>query len=239
MAVLLAALTGGTAGWLGGSVAREGALQAAQTPAVPAETAAVPSSPAGVADAAAVVLPSLVSVETAATSGSGFAYGGAGHVLTNAHVVGDAEAVRVVRAGERPVDAEVVGTDTARDIAVLYAPDAGLEPVRLGDAAALRIGDTVLAAGSPLRLAGTVTSGIVSAVDREARLGGAADPQPVIQTDAAINIGNSGGPLIDTAGRVVGVNTAIATVGPGGGSIGIGFAVPIDRAAEAADDLIG
>ncbi|MFC3995109.1 S1C family serine protease [Nocardiopsis sediminis] len=238
--MLLATVCGGAAGWVGAGAASDSAFQEAEAPVDPAETAAVSPPPTGgVAGAAAAVLPSLVSVETAVTSGSGFAYGTGDHVITNAHVVGDADEVRVERSGERPVDAAVVGTDTANDIAVLHAPDAGLDPVRLGDAAALRVGDTVLAAGSPLRLAGTVTSGIVSAVDREAQLGDTGDPQPVIQTDAAINVGNSGGPLIDAAGRVVGVNTAIATMGSGSGSIGIGFAVPIDRAAEAADDLIG
>ena len=124
------------------------------------------------------------------------------------------------------------------DIAVLRADPEALEPARIGQSSALRIGQPVIAVGSPLGLDGTVTAGIVSTVERSARLGGGAS-QRVIQTDASINPGNSGGPLVNLDGQVVGVNTAIATIsGRASGSIGIGFAVPIDRAVDVAEDII-
>jgi len=137
------------------------------------------------------------------------------------------------------VSAEVVGSDAANDIAVVRVRDSGaLPPAAIGRSADLEIGEGVLAVGSPLGLQGTVTGGLVSAVDREARLGGSA-MQRVIQTDAPINPGRSGGPLVNLDGEVVGVNTDIATLSRGSGSIGIGFAVPIDRAMTAAQRLIG
>ncbi|WP_373557312.1 S1C family serine protease [Rhodococcus sp. 14-2496-1d] len=138
--------------------------------------------------------------------------------------------------GERPCR-QRGDTDSDSEMAVLRVAGTAQPTVALGTSGALRIGQSVLAVGSPLGLRGTVTAGIVSAVDRQARntLGGG----PPIQTDASINPGNFGGPLVDTAGRVVGVNTAIATVGGrGSGNIGIGFAVPIDRAVLVADAII-
>jgi putative serine protease PepD len=119
------------------------------------------------------------------------------------------------------------------DVAVLRVATGTPAPLRLSTSAGLRVGETVLAVGSPLGLSGTVTAGIVSALDRESGGRGGA----TLQTDAPINPGNSGGPLVDTAGRVVGVNTAIASLGAG--NIGIGFAIPIDRAADAAQRIIG
>ncbi|WP_211301229.1 S1C family serine protease [Murinocardiopsis flavida] len=240
MAVLASVLAGGAAGYVAA------AMQAEELPGTRAATGGGGSGPApepgSVAAAADEVLPSLVSVRAENGSGqsvgSGFVFDERGHVLTNAHVVGGADRVDLVLPDNREVDATVVGTDEAQDIAVLRTDASGLRPVELGDPEAMRVGDTVLAAGSPLRLAGTVTSGIVSAVDREARLGESGRRQEVIQTDAAINVGNSGGPLVNAAGEVVGVNTAIATDGRGNGNIGIGFAVPIDRAGEAAEDII-
>jgi S1-C subfamily serine protease len=145
--------------------------------------------------------------------------------------------VTVVGADGRRLDAEVVGTDPGNDIAVLrVAPSAALRPLALADPAATRVGQPVLAVGSPLGLSGTVTAGIISALDRPVRLGGAAR-QTAVQTDASINPGNSGGPLVNARGEVVGVNTAIATL-EGGGSIGIGFAVPIERARQVATGII-
>ena len=129
--------------------------------------------------------------------------------------------------GRRSV-AELIGSDPTADVAVLGVPlTRAPPPLTLRDPVALRVGEQVLAVGSPLGLAGTVTAGIVSAVDRETGLGDSRNRQTAIQTDAPINPGNSGGPLIDTAGRVVGMNTAIASLGPG--NIGIGFAIPADR----------
>jgi S1-C subfamily serine protease len=132
--------------------------------------------------------------------------------------------------------AQVVGRDPEHDLAVLRI-EAGtaLRALAFGSSPTVRVGEPVLAVGSPLGLSGTVTSGIVSAVDRSVRIGGSR--QPAVQTDASINPGNSGGPLVNARGEVIGVNTAIATY-EGGGSIGIGFAIPIDRAASVADEMI-
>lgn len=183
--------------------------------------------------AARSILQSVVQVRTAAGSGSGFVLDGAGHVLTNHHVVDGSSRVRLVLPDGSSVDGRVVGSDERGDIAVIEA--AGLPgPASLGTSADLRIGQQVIAVGSPLGLNGTVTSGIVSAVDRAT----AADAQRLVQTDASINPGNSGGPLVDAGGRVVGVNSSIATVGAGSGNIGIGFGVPIDDAARIATDII-
>ena len=152
-----------------------------------------------------------------------------GHVLTNHHVVAGADEVTLVLSTGRRVSAEVVGSSRADDIAVLRASDGKLPAARLGVSDDLRIGQAVIAVGSPLGLNGTVTAGVVSALDR----------QQMIQTDASINPGNSGGPLVDLAGRVVGINTSIATLGGrASGNIGIGFAVPIDRAADVAADIL-
>jgi putative serine protease PepD len=135
-------------------------------------------------------------------------------------------------------EARVVGTDQDDDLAVLQVADPqGLAPAQLGTSSGLRVGDQVLAIGSPLGLAGTVTAGIISATDRQARIGDGRT-RPMIQTDASINPGNSGGPLVNDAGQVVGVNTEIATLVRGGGSIGIGFAIPIDRAAQIAGQIV-
>ncbi|WP_344295574.1 S1C family serine protease, partial [Streptomyces synnematoformans] len=171
--------------------------------------------------------------------GSGFVFDDRGRVLTNAHVVGGATDASVVLHSGRRLDAEVLGRDTGRDVAVLevtgpYAP----RPLPRGRSADLAVADSVLAIGSPLGLSGTVTSGIVSAVDREVSLG-EGGRQRAVQTDASINPGNSGGPLVDARGRVVGINTAIASLDRGrGGSIGIGFAVPVEDAVRAADSII-
>jgi putative serine protease PepD len=193
---------------------------------------------------AAQVLPSVVSIEVsgrANANGSGFVFDASGHILTNNHVVQNAGRLVAVLGTGRRLAAEVVGTDPANDLAVLRVRGlpADVQPLTLGRSADVRVGDTVLAVGSPLGLAGTVTSGIVSAVDREVQLGAGGQEIRAIQTDASINPGNSGGPLVDAQGRVVGVNTAIATLGGRQtGSIGIGFAIPVDRAAKVADDII-
>ncbi|MGW4944871.1 S1C family serine protease [Actinoplanes sp. NPDC004185] len=172
--------------------------------------------------------------------GAGFVFDDRGHIVTNNHVVAarGGGAVSVVGSDGRRLTAEVVGTDPNSDIAVLrVTPSAALRPLERADLRATRVGEPVLAVGSPLGLSGTVTAGIVSALDRPVRLGGTVR-QTAVQTDASINPGNSGGPLVNARGEVVGVNTAIATL-EGGGSIGIGFAVPIDRAAQVATTLIG
>ncbi|GAB7052677.1 hypothetical protein JCM9534A_78030 [Catenuloplanes indicus JCM 9534] len=189
------------------------------------------------------VLTGVVSIEVrtddGASSGSGFVIDDAQHIITNNHVVEGASRVTVSGQDGESLDADVIGTDPGMDIAVLrIAPSDTLEPLPMGKSSTLRVGETVLAVGAPLGLSGSVTSGIVSAVDRRVRLGGeGATRQSAVQTDASINPGNSGGPLVNSAGEVIGVNTAIATL-EGGGSIGIGFAIPIERAAEVAQALI-
>ena len=172
------------------------------------------------------------------SSGSGFVLDDRGHIVTNNHVVAaEAAAPSGRRVGRRRLTAEVVGTDPNSDIAVLQvSPSTALRPLDLADLNATRVGEPVLALGSPLGLSGTVTAGIVNALDRQVRLGGQVR-QTAVQTDASINPGNSGGPLVNTRGEVIGVNTAIATL-EGSGSIGIGFAIPIDRAQQVANALI-
>jgi putative serine protease PepD len=194
------------------------------------------------------VLPGVVTVSVRTGSGggtgSGFVIDSAGHILTNDHVVDGATQISVVDARGRRHDARLVGRAAADDLAVLrVSAAAGLPPLVLGRSATLRVGEAVLAVGSPLGLSGTVTAGIVSATDRQAQLGGSsARRRSAIQTDASINPGNSGGPLVNARGEVVGVNTAIATLGGRNsgrtGNIGIGFAIPVDRAAQVAERLI-
>jgi putative serine protease PepD len=191
-------------------------------------------------DVAARILPSVVSVQVrqgfSGGTGSGFVIDRTGHILTNNHVVASGGTVKVVLQSGRRIPATIVGRDATTDLAVLkVANPAGLEPLNLGRSADAAVGDPVLAVGSPLGLSGTVTSGIVSALNREVRLG--SERGTALQTDAAINPGNSGGPLVNARGEVIGVNTAIATLGSQG-SIGIGFAIPIDRAAQVADRII-
>lgn len=165
--------------------------------------------------------------------GSGFIISEDGQIVTNHHVVAGAETVTVKLADKRSFEAEVVGSDPLTDIALLQiTSDVALPTVDFGTSSDLRVGDEVVAVGNPFGLGGTVTSGIVSALSRDIRSGPFDD---FIQTDAAINRGNSGGPLFNNAGDVVGVNTAI--ISPGGGSVGIGFAVPSDLVQEVVADL--
>jgi putative serine protease PepD len=202
-------------------------------------------TPLDVATVVAMVEPVLVRVvawlPTGDTSvGTGIVLTSGGKVLTNAHVVAGATTLQVVDSTGRTRDAELVGVDSSTDLAVLRTT-AGLPPVTLGRSGDLAVGDPVLAVGSPLGLSGTVTAGIVSATDRAVRFGsgdGGRARSTAVQTDASINPGNSGGPLVDGSGRVVGVNTQIATLGQGSGNIGIGFAIPVDRAAAVAERLI-
>jgi putative serine protease PepD len=238
--VALSVLAGGLAGAVTG-----GAFDPAEPIAAPArlpqETAPAPAPGQGatIADAAAGVLPGVVSVRAGRATGSGFAIDQRGHVVTNAHVVEGARTVSLVLSTGRTVAAEIVGVDSDNDLAVLRTRSPDLRPLTLGRSAQLRVGDPVLAVGSPLGLGGTVTAGIVSAVDRQAQFGDSGNRQTAVQTDAAINPGNSGGPLVNAAGQVVGVNTAIATVGGSrSGNIGIGFAIPVDRMTTIVQGLI-
>ncbi|MFI0348888.1 S1C family serine protease [Actinomadura sp. 9N407] len=240
-AVLVAALVGGAAGAAAGWTAGDRSVAPiAQSSAGPA------NGPGDLSDVAARVQPSVVSVEVRSGSGrgtgSGFVIDRAGHILTNAHVVEGAGEVDVVLPDRRRISARVLGSDPAQDLAVLSVPPGDSpSPLVFGRSADVRVGDPVMALGSPLGLAGTVTGGIVSALNREVRLGDG-DRRTALQTDASINPGNSGGPLVNARGEVIGVNTAIATLSGGGGnsggSIGIGFAIPVDRAVDGARRII-
>ena len=210
-----------------------------------------------VAAVAAEMLPRTVQIsaqfegQEGGATGSGFLLDRQGHVVTNNHVVADAAEseglIQVVDQDGNRLDAEVVGRSAVYDLAVLSVPGArGRAPAALGRSQVLRIGDTVVAIGSPLGLSSTVTSGIVSALKRPVTTGAAGDASYInaVQTDAAINPGNSGGPLVNLRGQVVGVNSAIATAGGGGiggggsGNIGVGFAIPIEQVRVTADQIL-
>jgi putative serine protease PepD len=170
--------------------------------------------------------------------GSGFVYDEEGHVITNHHVVEGADSVEVVLWNGKSYDASVVGTDPSTDLAVLEvdAPDSVLTPLQLADSDQVKVGDSVVAIGSPFGLDQTVTTGIVSALHREMQSQSGFLIDDSIQTDAAINHGNSGGPLLDTRGRVIGVNSQIRS--DSGGNDGIGFAIPSNTVRSIASQLI-
>ncbi|UWP84964.1 trypsin-like peptidase domain-containing protein [Dactylosporangium fulvum] len=196
------------------------------------------SSVGGVAEA---VLPSVVDISTGESEGSGVIMTADGQIITNNHVVQGATKLTVTFSNGKTAQATVVGTDPAGDIAIIKAQNvSGLAAAKFGDSDALRVGDTVLAVGSPLGLQGSVTAGIVSALHRTISSGqqGGKSIADAIQTDAAINPGNSGGALVNLAGEVVGINTAIATAGENSnGNIGVGFAISANRARAAAEQL--
>jgi len=250
-ALTLAAVAAGAgAGYVAGRAGEEGAAPAASTQAV---EAAMPgaSAPIDVAQVVAAVEPSTVSISTHVVqqqgpfqvegegAGTGIIIDKDGHILTNAHVVNGATDVSVAVNGEER-SATVVGADPARDIAVIQLDDAtGVKPAALGSSADVAVGDQVVAIGNALALEGgpTVTQGIISATDRSidtesSRL------SHLIQTDAAISSGNSGGPLVDAAGEVIGINTAVASSGGGVQASNIGFVIPIDAAMEIAQQYI-
>ena len=223
------------------------------------DTASAPPLPADNGSIAAVahkLLPSTVQIsaeyqgQKGGATGSGFVLDRQGHVVTNNHVVEDAAGddgpIEVVDEAGNRYPATVVGRSPVYDLAVLYAPKAkGFTPAALGSSRGLRVGDQVVAFGSPLGLSSTVTSGIVSALNRPVTTsdsGSTSSYINAVQTDAAINPGNSGGPLVDLSGRVVGVNSAIATTGSSGtgeaGNIGVGFAIPIDQVKITADQIL-
>jgi len=185
------------------------------------------------------VAPSVVSIQTSmganpmsqeggGGSGSGFLWDRAGHVVTNNHVVQNARRIAVVLDDGRTLPASLVGTAPWSDLAVvkLQAAPPDLAPIAVGASADLQVGQTVFAIGNPFGLSRTLTQGIVSATGRRLPTEGGREVSNVIQTDAAINPGNSGGPLVDSAGRLIGVNTAILS--PAGASAGVGFAIPVD-----------
>ncbi len=187
----------------------------------------------------AAASPSVVFIRVAerssTASGTGFIVDGDGTIVTNAHVVGTSQTARVrLKDGGRDVDAEVLGTDASSDLAVLRISRedaAGIKPLALADSDDVQVGDLAVAIGYPLGLDRTATAGIVSGTERRIEAPNGFQIDEVIQTDAPVNPGNSGGPLLDSLGRVIGVNSQIATAG-GGGSVGIGFAVPSNTVRE-------
>jgi S1-C subfamily serine protease len=256
LAVLaLVALLVGAAGGLVGRLTADGASSlTSPSPSITQVIDAKERPPGSVADIAARTVPAVVSIEIRVGdqggTGSGVVIDPAGYVLTNNHVVAPAANANgatieaVFHDGTR-TPARIVGRDPKTDLAVVKVAVANPVVATIGSSAGLAVGDGVIAIGSPLGLAGTVTDGIVSALRRPVRLDGAGNDEgaviDAIQTDAAINPGNSGGPLVDATGAVVGVNTAIRSLGQTqgqGGSIGLGFAIPIDTARVIADELI-
>ncbi|MGD0686277.1 MAG: trypsin-like peptidase domain-containing protein [Streptosporangiaceae bacterium] len=249
---LVAAFAGGIAGYIAGA-SRSGLVPGFSLGTVPPALTNRP--PASVAGIAARVLPSVVmiKVDGGQGTGSGFIIKG-GYVITDNHVVtldGTVRraSLRVVFNGGGAAAATLIGADPFSDIAVIRPRvSRRLPALTLGNSAGVEVGDPVIAFGSPLGLAGTVTSGIVSAVDRPVRPGSATGVTSetfinAIQTDAPINPGNSGGPLVNGQGQVIGVNAAIATLGSDGpagqaGSIGLGFAIPINQARLIATEII-
>jgi putative serine protease PepD len=201
---------------------------------------------------AATITPSVVSiaVETATGggTGSGWVYksnGSSSYIVTNNHVIESAATsgkITVEFSSGDQIDAKIVGRDKAYDVAVLQINRGNLAALNLGDSTKLTVGEPVMAVGSPLGLASTVTTGIISALNRPVSAGsvGAESFVNAIQTDAAINPGNSGGALINAQGQIIGVNSAIATLSSGGtsGSIGLGFAIPITEAKRVIDEII-
>lgn len=215
----------------------------------------LPADNGSITAVAEQLLPSTVQIlaemdgQRGGATGSGFVLDRQGHVITNNHVVEDAAeqdgVIEIVDQDGNRFRATVVGRSPVYDLAVLYSRDAQrLRPAALGVSQALRVGEGVVAIGSPLGLSSTVTAGIVSALDRPVTTGDSGNDSSYInavQTDAAINPGNSGGPLVDLQGRVVGVNSAIATTGGFGtraGNIGVGFAIPIEQVRVTADQIL-
>jgi putative serine protease PepD len=255
IALLVGGIAGGTVGYFtGGTSGPAGNALDAPKPAQQTGNA-----PAGSVEAVAQKLsPSVVELQVSgqqgAGEGSGFVISTDGYILTNNHVVevaANGGQIQAVFQDGKKAAAKVVGRDPTTDIAVVKVTGvANLTPVELGRSDDLRVGQSVVAIGSPFELAGTVTSGIVSSLHRPVRAGGSSGDQTTVmdavQTDAAINPGNSGGPLANMSGQVIGINSAIyspqsASGGQGGsegGNVGIGFAIPIDQARRTADTII-
>jgi len=254
-AMALAVVSGGIGGGVGVALDHQSpaAITALGSPTTQAQPVA--ATPGSVQQVAAKVLPSVVQVQVIMGSqggeGSGVVLSRDGLLLTNNHVVESASgagngAITVTLNDGTSASASIVGRDPSADIAVIkMANQSTLTPIAIGSSANLAVGQNVVAVGSPLGLAGTVTSGIISALNRPVSTGGAGSGQSsvlnAIQTDAAINPGNSGGALMNMNGQLIGINSAIASLGTSGaqsGSIGLGFAIPIDQANRIAQELI-
>ena len=247
--VVAVALVGGLVGGAGGfGAAYALSDRSAGSGLTIAPSTGASTAPAGsVAAAAATALPSTVDIQVpmagGSAEGSGVVLTADGSVLTNNHVVAGATGpITVTLADGSEHQATVVGTAPSYDLAVIKLQGvSGLTPATLGSSASLQVGQEVVAIGSPQGLSGTVTSGIVSALDRTVAVQGEDGSTVVyngLQTDAPINPGNSGGPLVDLQGRVIGIDSAIATANGQGGSVGLGFAIPVDQASRVAQELM-
>jgi putative serine protease PepD len=252
VALVIGVLAG--AGAALGVVAIDNNRPVAEQPGPPVGTGADPKIRSGsVSAVAATLLPSVVQLKVEGSdnsnaTGSGFVIDNSGHILTNNHVVSAAAkggAIQVINDKGKSWTARLVGRSPAYDLAVVQVSGLDAPAVQFGRSDLAVVGQDVVAIGSPLGLAGTVTSGIISAKNRPVTTGDGVDPNSylnALQTDAAINPGNSGGPLVDMNARVIGVNSAIATVRGASegqsGNIGLGFAIPIDQARRTAQQLI-
>ncbi|EHI45787.1 periplasmic serine peptidase DegS [Rhodococcus opacus PD630] len=260
-AVALALVSGGIGGVVGSLATERNGSGAAVTNSLdaPKNNTATPAAnaPAGSVQAVAnKVVPSVVQIEVATAGGSGGEGSGIvissdGMILTNNHVAGAAAKggkLTVAFSDGSTADAKLVGADPVSDLAVIKVDGkTDLTPIELGTSGNVQVGQQVVAIGSPLGLAGTVTEGIISALDRPVSTSGESGNQNTVidalQTDAAINPGNSGGALVNMDGQLIGINTAIASIGGSGageqsGSIGLGFAIPVDQARRIADELV-
>ncbi|MCP2246288.1 S1C family serine protease [Lentzea aerocolonigenes] len=253
LVLLVGGVSGGLGGYLGYNFANDSsAVSSLDTPRPASQTS---NAPAGsVEDVANKLLPSVVQIQvvtrTGAGEGSGFIISSNGQIVTNNHVIEGAAAggnIKVVFQDGKTATAKILGRDPSSDIAVIQADGvSGLPVVQLGNSGDLKIGQGVVAIGSPFELSGTVTSGIVSSVNRPVSAGSDARNSQAtvlnaIQTDAAINPGNSGGPLVNMQGQVVGINSAIYSPNQAGGqagSVGIGFAIPMDQARRTIDEIV-
>ncbi|MFI5493081.1 S1C family serine protease [Actinoplanes sp. NPDC051859] len=241
---LLAGAVGGALGYLAAQSNGTGnaGTQLGGPLAAPEAAQRAPDSLSGVAKQ---VQPSVVTVRVSGAIGSGFVATRDGYVITNDHVVeGADDTLSVSFSDGSAAAATLVGRDPESDVAVIKVSKSDLPAVQFGDSDAIAVGDPVLAFGSPLALNNTVTYGIVSALDRTIQAGdpgGTTRYYAAVQTDAAVNQGNSGGPLVDAAGRVIGVNSVIRSVGgteTEAGNIGLAFAIPINQAKRIAQDII-
>ena len=251
ISLLVGGLAGGAVGFVAADLANGVSSNPTQTIQSPTINTNVPITPANetVSQIVQNVKSSVVSIKAEGNSGtgtgSGFIYRQDGYIITNNHVVAPAlngGKLTVFLENKTEFEARLIGRNPSYDLAVLKIEATGLSPVKIGDSNAINVGDLTVAFGSPLGLSGTVTSGIVSAVNRPVTAGGQDDQSFIsaIQTDAAINPGNSGGPLVNGRAEVIGVNSAIATLGFGGqsGSIGLGFAIPMNQAERIITEII-
>ncbi|MFE6841294.1 trypsin-like peptidase domain-containing protein [Streptomyces sp. NPDC057686] len=250
-----ALLAGGIGGWLGVLAERQSSTRLELPQAAVESRDRAPESVAGIA---ATALPGVVTLHVRGSGGSGtgtgFVLDQQGHILTNNHVVSDAKDITVTFSTGESVTAELVGRDSGYDLAVVKVEGVrGLQPLSLGNSENVKVGDPVVAIGAPFDLSNTVTAGIISATGRPITAGGdkgdGSDISYVdaLQTDAPINPGNSGGPLLDAKARVIGINSAIRGADAGGdgderakqsGSIGLGFAIPVNQGKRVAEELI-